>query len=87
MTFVMTCNRGQAPPELLLIQILKQCLESADQALLERRRGTNPTLQFAQFFAELQGLYDRDAAAQQRVAWESVRLSTGELNLKKWLDF
>jgi len=47
----------------------------------------NADLTFQEFFAELQKLYDRDSVAQQRMAWQAVKLPSGELTLYKWLDF
>lgn len=85
--YVLACNRGMQPPDSLLLGDLRLALDPADQALLERRRDANPRLSYKEFFEELQSLYDRDTVAQQRVAWESLRLPPGDLTLDKWLEF
>ena len=85
--FLLACNKGVVPPDTLLLRDLQQCLNSADQTLLEFRREQNADLTFHEFFAELQKLYDRDSVAQQRMAWQAVKLPSGELTLYKWLDF
>ena len=87
MDYILACNRGMTPPDNLLLEDLRQSLDVADQSLLERRREQNGRLTFQEFYEELQGLYDRDSAAQQRLAWESCKLPQGELNLDRWLEF
>ena len=81
------CNKQMRPPDAMLLEALSGCLDSADRALLERRREQNSQLTFEEFWDELQGLYDRDSVTQQRQAWECVKISHGELTLEKWQDF
>ena len=70
------------PPDSLMLEDLRQLLDLADDALLERRKEQSPRLTLQEFYEELQGLYDRYTIAQQRLAWESVRLAPGELPLE-----
>ena len=87
MEVVLACNRGLTPPDSLLLRDLQKCLDQSDQTLMELRKEHNPHLSFKDYFAELQSLYDRDSVAQSRMAWEMVKLPSGELTLDKWLGF
>ena len=84
---VVACNRGQQLPDMLLLQYFKQCLDTADQTLLEDMLEQNPTMSFRYFFDHLASIFDRDTQVQQNLAWENVRLQPGELTLQKWLPF
>ena len=83
MVMVVACNRGQQLPDMLLLQYFKQCLDTADQTLLEDMLEQNPTMSFRCFFDHLTSIYDRDTQVQQKLAWENVRLPPGEVTLQK----
>ena len=87
MHVLLACNRGNPIPDMLLLQYLKQCLDASDQLLLENLLERNPRLPFQEFWDHLSTLYDCDTQAQQKLAWERVRLPKGELTLDKWLSF
>ena len=86
MEYILACNRGMMPTDTLLLEDLRNCLDLADQTLLERRREQNARLTFQEFFEELQGLYDKASVSQRSSAWESWKLSPGELSLDSWLQ-
>ena len=87
MVCMQACNGDFQMPEAILLENLKGALDSTDQKLLELRREQNPSLTMGEFWQELQSLYDKDSAAQNRLAWESTRLPQGELSLDRWLEF
>ena len=85
---MMKClNKGGLPPDQMILEDLKQCLPEADQKLLDQRREANRRLTYQEFYDELKSLYERDDCRQNRLAWERVKLSQGELTLEKWEDF
>ena len=48
--FIPACNRGMAPPDSIMLEDLRLCLDAADQALLERRLDQNSNLSLTEFF-------------------------------------
>ena len=87
MHVVYAYHGGQQPHDKLLLRYLKSCLDTTDQLLLDNMEERNPYLSFQSFWDHLASLYDRDSQSQHRLAWESVRLPSGDLSLERWLTF
>ena len=80
-------SRGVDIPDILLLEILRTCLDETDQKFLQLKQDQNPALSFSAFWQMLQNMYDKESQAQNRLAWEAVRLPPGDLTLERWLAF
>ena len=82
LTFVRLFNRGLEIPDILLLEILRTCLDETDQKFLQLKLDQNPGLSFFAFWHMLESMYDKESPAQNRLAWEAVRLPPGDLTLE-----
>ena len=71
---ISTLVPGGSLPDVLLLQVLKGCLDEATKKELQKTLEGNPLLTYALFWAQLQKEFGGDINFQHRASWEMVHL-------------
>ena len=80
-------NRGGMPPDNMLLEELRACLDEEDQLMIDHEREKNRYITYDQAFELLRKKYDKDDTSRTRRAWESLKIPQGDLSVEKWETF